>query len=63
MILEGFKSSKARKKFTKKYRSIIRILGFQCVATNVEGWLNIFASYLGYSQIGLNLPRGGHNFF
>jgi hypothetical protein len=35
----------------------ISILGFQCVAKNIEGSLKICTSYLVYSQICLNFPQ------
>jgi hypothetical protein len=33
----------------------IFIYGFQCVAKNIEGWLNISTSYMANSEIWLNL--------
>ncbi len=47
--------------FTKneEEKKITRFLHFfQCVATNIKAWLNICISYLIYSQIWLNGPRG-----
>ncbi len=41
----------------------IRILGFHCVARNLEKWLKICNLFLICSQIWLNLPKDGHHFF
>jgi hypothetical protein len=39
----------------------ISIVGFQCGAMNIEGWLTISISYLVYTHIWLNLPMGDHH--
>jgi hypothetical protein len=44
-------------------KTIICIFGFQFVAINIKGWLNICIPYLGYSQIWLYLLGYGHHFF
>ncbi len=41
----------------------IHMIGFHCVARNIEGSLKICALFLVYSQIWLNLLRDDSHFF
>jgi hypothetical protein len=50
-------------KILSKNFPIFNILVFSVVAKNIEGWLNILASYVIYSQIWLNLPMDDRHFF
>jgi hypothetical protein len=58
--MKGFESPKVKKKINKSCH--ISIVGFQCVAKNIERWLNFCVSYLNYSQIWLNLLRDNRHF-
>jgi hypothetical protein len=66
MFLEVFfqwQEEKWEKKLFKKFPNCL-YFGLQCCSqNNIEGWLNISASYVVYSQIWLNLPMDDHHFF
>jgi len=54
--------SEVREKFVNFFPNFLYLV-FSVVAKNIEGWLNISASYVVYSQIWLNLPTDDHHFF
>jgi hypothetical protein len=47
----------ARSEQTNNISWQISMVGFHCVAKNIEGWFSNKTSYLVYSQICLNLPK------
>jgi hypothetical protein len=40
-----------------------KVLGFHCVAKNIDGWLKICTLFLVCSQMWLHLPRDNRHFF